>query len=110
MVVKKRSFQIDRRTAAEFCLSCGALVSRSDRNVVAIYWGDEDPGRDELVVQWRTTHARMCFRCRELLKADTGLIFMVSDLEVELVLDTTNEKSKTRGDGVLPLRGTRRYV
>ncbi len=110
MAIKKRAFQIDRRSVVEYCFCCGALVSRNDRNVVAIYWGDGDPGRDEVVIQWRTTHVRICQRDREELQAAGGMTFGHEDLEVRLVLDTTNEMSKTRADGVLPVRGTRRYV
>lgn len=110
MAIQKRLVRLDRRMVVEYCLACGALVNRGDRNVVVIMWGDGDPGRDQMVVPWRTSFARLCFRDREELKAKGGLIFRHGELEVELVLDTSSEGSKTRGDSALPIRATRRYV
>lgn len=110
MVVKKRLIREDRRMVVECCFACGALVNRGNRNVVVIMWGDGDPGRDEMVVPWRTTFARLCFRDREALKAAAGLVFRYGPLEVQFVLDTSSEANKTRGDSALPIRATRRYV
>lgn len=94
----------------EYCFACGALVNRNDRNVVCIMWGDGDAGRDEMVVPWRTTFERLCLSDQWALKQAGGLVFRHGGLEVSLVLDMSSERTKTRGDSVLPIRATRRYV
>lgn len=108
LVTKKNRPLLVRRVYVESCFACGCIVPRLDRNVVAVFWGDGDPGRDEVVVPWRQLHVRLCFRDRMKLQEKGGLTFRHGEVEVQLVLETSNEKSKTRGDGVIPVRGTRR--
>lgn len=107
-MAKKNRPLLVRRVFVESCFACGCLVARLDRNVVAVFWGDGDPGRDEVVVPWRQLQVRLCFRDRMKLQEKGGLTFRHEELEVQLVLQTSNDMSKTRGDGVIPVDGTRR--
>lgn len=92
------------------CFGCGALIGRNDRNFVSIFWNDGDAGRDEVVTPHRASVVRMCCGCRLALVERAGLTVCVRDLEITLVLDTTNEKSKTSAHGVTPCRAMRKVV
>lgn len=110
MVVHKRQGTRARQFAVACCFGCAALISQGERNWVSLFWGDGDPWHDEVVVPSRETVVRMCFRCRSELEEKTGLTVVVGRLEIRLVLDETNEKSKTGAHGILRARVVRRVA
>lgn len=100
----------DRANYVEVCFGCCALLDRGRWNVAAVYWGDGDPGRDEVQQQWRQTHVRLCNRCRAQISLTGILQFQIGDLSVELLDDTVPDLPKVRADRVLPVRAIRRLV
>lgn len=108
MVIKKRGLHPKIQFQVVVCFGCGALIGRTDRNFVSIFWNDGNPDLDEVVTPHRATTVRMCTQCRIVLVRDALLVCRVGDLEIKLVLNTTNEMSKTSAHGVLPTRGMRR--
>lgn len=100
----------DRANYVEVCFGCCALLDRGVWNVVAIFWGDGDPGRDEVQQQWRQTHVRLCNKCRLPVIEEGRFQFQIGNLIVELLDDTVPDLAKTRGDRVLAVRGIRRLI
>lgn len=109
-MIRKRKSHPKRQFQVVVCFGCGALIGRNDRNFVSIFWNDGDPGRDEVVTPHRASVVRMCCGCRELLQQVTWFFIRIGSLEVKLVMDTTNEMSKTGAHGVTPCRGIRKVV
>ncbi len=92
------------------CFGCGALIGRNDRNFVSIFWNDGDPMGDEVVTPHRASTMRMCRACRLKVVERAGLTVWVGAMQIDLVLDTTNEMSKTSAHGVTPCRAMRKVV
>lgn len=76
--------------------------------MVSMFWGDGDPGHDEVVEGGRETIVRMCLRCREELVEKSGFVVRVGPLRVSIALDESNEMSKTGAHGILRARVVRR--
>lgn len=92
------------------CFGCGALVGTGERNMVSLFWGDGDAGRDEVVEAGRETVVRMCRKCREEIVEKTGLDVRLGAMEIGLELDEALAKSKTGAHGILRTRVVRRVV
>ncbi len=108
VVTKKRRAHPKIQFQVVMCFGCGALIGRNDRNFVSIFWNDGDPMSDEVVTPYRASTVRMCGGCRGMLKEVGRLYVRVADMGITLVLDTTNEMSKTSAHGVTPCRGMRK--
>lgn len=110
MAVKKREGYPARQFVVACCFGCAALIGRGERNWVSLFWGDGDPGRDEVVTSNRETVVRMCGSCRHELEGTTRLIVTLRGMEILLALDECNEKSKTGAHGILRARVVRRLA
>lgn len=110
MMIRKRQAHPARQFQVVVCFGCGALIGRTDRNFVSIFWNDGDPLQDEVVTPNRACTVRMCRACRLELVERAGLTIVMNKLVVNLVLDTTNEMSKTGGHEIAPTRGMRKAV
>lgn len=110
MVVKKRRRHPERQFVVSCCFGCGALIGQGERNHVSLFWGDGDPGHDEVVVSSRETVVRMCFGCRREIEERGALVVRLGGLRIQLTLDECNEKSKTGAHGILRTRVVRRLV
>ena len=78
--------------------------------MVSLFWGDGDPGRDEIVEAARETVVRMCRRCREKIVERGGFEFLLAGVAVCLTHDDTADKSKTGAHGILRTNVVRRTV
>lgn len=92
------------------CFGCAGLIGRGERNCVSLFWGDGDPGVDEVVVASRETVVRMCRRCRLKMVEETGMEVVLGKLVIRLALDESNEMSKTGAHGILRARVVRRLT
>lgn len=110
MVVKKREGYPPRRFVVSYCFACCAIISAGERNMVSLFWGDGDPGRDEVVEAGRETVVRMCRSCREAVVEKTGIEVRLGNLRVGLALDEEVAASKTGAHGILRTRVVRRVV
>lgn len=114
MATRKRTFTKlregypARRYQVVCCFGCGALIGSGERNMVSMFWGDGDPGYDEVVEGRRATVVRMCRCCRLELVEKTGFEVRVGRMVVSLALDDTADKSKTGAHGILRARVVRR--
>jgi hypothetical protein len=99
-----------RRCVVVCCFGCGALIGSGERNMVSMFWGDGDPGFDEVVEGCRETVVRMCRKCRLILVERAGFEVRLGRMVVELVLDDTADMSKTGAHGILRARVVRRVV
>lgn len=114
MPLRKRTFTKIRagrsvhRYVVVFCAGCGALIGSGERNMVALFWGDGDPGFDEVVEPRRSTVVRMCRTCRTELVEKTGFEVRLGRMVLSIALHETTEKSKTGAHGVLSADVVRR--
>lgn len=76
--------------------------------MVSMFWGNGDPGYDEVVENARETVVRMCRTCRVELVEKTGFEVRLGRMVVSLALDDTADKSKTGAHGILRARVVRR--
>ena len=78
--------------------------------MVSMFWGDGDPGYDEVVEAGRETIVRMCLACRLELVDRTGFDVRVGRMVVSVRLDEDTDKCKTGAHGILRARVVRRVV